>query len=68
MISIIGIVVALIIIGVAMYLVDLIPMDATIKRILQIVVILVVVLWVLEALGIIVSLGTYGMMGNFVIR
>ena len=47
----IEIVVMLIIVGVALYLIQLIPMDATIKKVIVVLVILIVVLWVLSALG-----------------
>ena len=49
--TLIGLIVVLIVTGVALYLVTLIPMDATIKRIIQVVVILVVILWLLSAFG-----------------
>jgi hypothetical protein len=50
--DLISLLVALVIVGVLLYVVSLIPMDATILRIIQIVVILVVVLWLLSALGV----------------
>jgi hypothetical protein len=40
----------LVVVGVALYLVELIPMDGTIKRIIQILVILLVVLYIFEVL------------------
>jgi hypothetical protein len=49
--GLIDLIVVLIVVGVLLYLVQLIPMDATIKRIIVIVVILFVVLWLLQALG-----------------
>lgn len=49
--SLIGLIVALVVIGVVLYVVNLLPMDATIKKILMIVVLLVVVLWLLQAFG-----------------
>lgn len=49
--TLIGLIVALLIVGVVLYLVSLIPMDATIKRIIQVLAILFVVLWLLSALG-----------------
>jgi hypothetical protein len=50
--SLITIVVILIIIGVLLYLVNLyVPMDAKIKKIINIVVVIFVVLWLLNALG-----------------
>jgi hypothetical protein len=48
--SLIGIVIVLIVIGVALYLVQLVPMDGTIKRIISILVIVVVIIWILTAL------------------
>lgn len=51
MIDLISIVIALVLVGVALYIINLIPMDATIRKIIQIVVIVVVCLWVLQALG-----------------
>lgn len=47
----IEILVVLIIIGVLLYLAQLIPMDATIKKIIMVLAILFVVLWILQALG-----------------
>lgn len=49
--SIISLLLFLVIIGVGLYLVGLIPMDATILTIIRVVVILVVILYILEALG-----------------
>jgi len=49
--SLISVIVGLAVIGVGIYLIDLIPMDKTIKQIIRVVVILLVVLWVLSALG-----------------
>lgn len=51
-------VILLIVIGVLLWLVNTyIPMDATIKRIINIVVIVVVVLWILSILGLFDNLG-----------
>lgn len=47
----INLIITLVFLGVGLYLVELIPMDATIKRVIQILVILLVVLWVLQVLG-----------------
>lgn len=41
----ISLIVWLIVIGVILYLINLIPMDATIKKIIQVIVIVVVLLW-----------------------
>lgn len=50
---IIQIVIGLVIIGVCLYLVEQIPMDATIKTIIRVVVILFVVIWLLRTFGMI---------------
>lgn len=49
--TLIGLIVILLIVGVALYLITLVPMDATVKRIIQVIVILVLVLYVLSAFG-----------------
>ena len=55
--SIISLVVALIVIGVLLWLVNnYIPMAASIKKILNVVVVVCVVLWLLSAFGVISSL------------
>ena len=55
--SLVSLIVALVVIGVVMYLINAyIPMDAKIKKLLNVVVIIVVILWVLQALGLITSL------------
>lgn len=53
----ISILITLIVIGVVLYLVELIPMDATIKRIIQIVAILLVVIWLLSSFGVLGGAG-----------
>jgi hypothetical protein len=59
--SIIGVILVLIFIGVLLWLVNTyIPMDPTIKRILNIVVIILVVLWILNLFIPLASLGTVG--------
>jgi hypothetical protein len=50
-ISLIGILVTLIIIGAILYIIQLLPIDATIKRICYVVVVLFVLLWLLQMLG-----------------
>ena len=60
MISLITIIVALILVGVALYLINLIPMDATIKKIIYVLVMVFVVLWLLQSFGIIGSLSSIG--------
>lgn len=57
--SLLSLVVALIVIGVLLWLVNTyIPMDAMIKRILNLVVIVAVVLWLLKAFGLLDQLST----------
>jgi len=57
----ITIVVTLIVIGVLLWLVNsMIPMDANIKTILNVVVVLCVVLWLLNVFGVLNSLNTVG--------
>lgn len=46
--SLLNLVLGLVFIGVLLYIVTLVPMDATIKRIINIVVLLVVVLWLVS--------------------
>lgn len=56
--SLIGLVVTLIVVGVLLWLVNThIPMDAKIKQILNVVVVIAVVLWLLQAFGVLGSLG-----------
>jgi hypothetical protein len=52
----IQIVVALVVVGILLWLVNLIPMQGTIKSILNAVVVLFVVLWLLNVFGVITSL------------
>lgn len=57
--SLLSLIIALIVIGVLLWLVNsFIPMDANIKRILNIVVIVAVVLWLLKAFGLFDQLST----------
>jgi hypothetical protein len=56
--SLISIIIALIIVGVLLWLVNTyLPLDPTIKKILNVVVIIVVVLWLLQAFGVLAGLG-----------
>lgn len=51
--SLIAIVITLLVVGVLLWLMDsYIPMNATIKRIIQAVVVIVVVLWLLQIFGV----------------
>jgi hypothetical protein len=45
------IIVALILVGVALYIISLIPMDNTVKQIIRVLVIVCVCLWVLDYMG-----------------
>ena len=47
--SLIGLLIALILFGALLAIVNLIPIDATVKRIIQIVAIVALVIWVLKA-------------------
>ena len=49
MISLISVIVVLIVIGLLLWAAEQIPMDATIRRIIQVVVVVFVVLWLLQA-------------------
>jgi len=53
----IQLVIALVIVGVALWLINnYIPMDATIKKILNVVVVIVVILWLLSIFGVLGSM------------
>jgi hypothetical protein len=54
--GIVGIIVTLVVIGLLLYLVDLIPMDRAIKQIIRVIVIIGVVIWLLQAFGLIGSI------------
>lgn len=59
--SLLSLIVVLVIVGVVLWLVNsYIPMDATIKRILNIVVVIAVVLWLLSAFGLLGGPGISG--------
>jgi len=51
--TIIGLLLVLVVIGVGLYLVSLIPMDPTIRKIIVAVVLLAVVLWLLESFAVV---------------
>lgn len=50
-ISLVGILVFLIVIGLILYVIQLLPIDAMIKRICYVVVLVFVLLWLLQMLG-----------------
>ena len=57
--SLISLLIVLIVIGVVVWLINnYLPMDAKIKKILNVVVLIVVVLWLLSVFGVIGSLST----------
>lgn len=50
--SLLGIVIALIVVGILLYVINkYLPMDAKIKTILNVVVVIVLVIWLLKAFG-----------------
>lgn len=55
--TIITLVITLVIVGVALYLITLIPMDQKILRVIQVVVILLVVIWILQQFGLLPGRG-----------
>ena len=55
--SLVSLLVVLVVVGLILWLVNnYIPMDATIKKILNVIVIIVVIIWLLQAFGLIGSL------------
>ena len=55
--SLIGLVITLVVVGVLLWLVNTyVPMDAKIKSIVNVVVVIAVVIWVLQAFGVLGSL------------
>jgi len=57
--GLISIIVTLVVIGLVLYLIDLIPMDGTIKQIIRLIIIICVVVWLLQAFGLIGSLNSF---------
>jgi hypothetical protein len=51
--ALIHIIVYLVIVGLVVYLIDLIPMDGTIKTIIRGIIIVAVIIWLLQAFGLI---------------
>ena len=49
--GLIGIIITLVVIGLVLYLIDLIPMDGAIKQIIRLIIIIAVVVWLLRAFG-----------------
>jgi hypothetical protein len=57
--SLVTLIIVLVVVGVCLWLINsYIPMQATIKKILNVVVVIVVILWLLSAFGVIGSLDT----------
>ena len=55
--SLIGLVLTLVVVGVLLWLVNnYVPMDAKIKKIINVVVVIVVVIWLLQSFGLLASL------------
>jgi hypothetical protein len=55
--SLIGLILTLVVVGILLYLVNnYIPMDSKIKTIINVVVVIVVVIWLLQAFGLLGSL------------
>jgi uncharacterized membrane protein len=55
--SLIGLIITLVVVGVLLWLLNnYVPMDAKIRRIINVVVVIVVVIWLLQAFGILGSL------------
>ena len=55
--GLISIIVALVVVGLVLYLIGMIPMDGTIKQIIRVVVLIAVVVWLLQTFGLMGSLG-----------
>jgi hypothetical protein len=54
--GIVSIIVTLVVIGLVLYLINLIPMDSTIKQIIHAIIVVLVVVWLLQAFGLIGSI------------
>ena len=60
--TIIGLLVVLVLIGIGLYVLNaVVPMDAKIKMIINAVVVILVLLWLLEAFGLFTGLGGIGL-------
>jgi hypothetical protein len=55
--GLISVIVALVVVGLVLYLIGLIPMDGTIKQIIRAVVIIAVIVWLLQTFGFVGSIG-----------
>jgi len=54
--GIVSIIVTLVVIGLVLYLINLIPMDNTIKQIIHAIIVVLVVVWLLQSFGLIGSI------------
>ena len=54
--GLVSIIISLVVVGLLLYLIDIIPMDGTIKQIIRVIVIIAVIIWLLQAFGLIGSL------------
>jgi len=50
--SLLSLVIALIVVGLVLYLLTLVPIDGTIKKVIHAVVIVAVIVWLLQSLGV----------------
>jgi type IV secretory pathway TrbL component len=57
--SIIGIIVAIVLAGLLVWVVEQLPIDATFKRIARVVVVVVLILWLLSAFGLLAGSGIH---------
>ena len=55
--GLISVIVALVVVGLVLYFIGLIPMDATIRQIIKVVVIIALVVWLLQTFGFLGSIG-----------
>jgi hypothetical protein len=55
--GLISVIVALVVVGLVLYLIDIIPMDGTIKQIIRLIIIIAVIIWLLQVFGVIGSVG-----------
>ena len=51
--GLIGVIISLVVVGLVLYLIDLIPMDGAIKQIIRLIIILAVIVWLLRVFGLI---------------
>lgn len=53
--SLISVLVALIVVGLVLYLVSTLPIDARIKNIIHVIVVVLIIVWLLETFGLVSS-------------